>query len=205
MKKALIMKKALMLLCITLFAISCNNDEDSLQQEPDYSEFLANDVLQIEATFNNSNFNWVLDEENIQFFDGWFDLEDTETVVFAGLQELGTGSPYNNMFVIYSPIFDYTNSEEIDLVFDPGMKELGTLDNQFSFRMFFNDVEYNSCDENSGYELEVLQRSNVYTFGDSDYIDVWFRIDGLDFGQCVENSISAQLSNALFKVKFGLR
>ncbi|NND26134.1 MAG: hypothetical protein HKO80_08485 [Flavobacteriaceae bacterium] len=196
------MRKLLFLSILCLSLSHCAKDD--APNEIDYSEFFADDNVRIAGEFNGQALSWVYGEDYGKNFGGCIYTETNIVYNKSGMREINNEIPSEdrNQFRIITPEYDIDDESQNASVFATSQKGMGALYEGFRFTMTINGIEYESCDNPTEYELEVLKRSENQPWGEDHIFQVWFRIGNLMLNECGNETNVAELKNVFFVVDF---
>ncbi len=196
--------KAITILCTALLftlVMQCDPEEDNLAPPIDL-DVLNDDTVRIFGDFNGQPFVWVYGEGYGLNRGHCIYIENSDVFASAGMSK-SNGTVNDNRFRLKTPMFNLLSEVEVADVFEPGTKFFGPELDGFKLTMTIDGVAYESCDLPSNYELEVLQRGPMTTYGlDEELFTVWFRLNQLDLGECSNLGQTALLENVVMVLQF---
>lgn len=194
------MKKVILFVLMLNF-IGCSSDDDH-EANIDYSYFLNSTQPQFKGKINDTQLFWdsksnkYLVNSSYIFPNG--DSEDPNRFLrFVLFEDNG-----NNEIVVTAPIYDTSSEIEFEEVFGIGVKKIGDLNSNFHIRILKNDTDYEICNSDANYNIEILKTEEIISMSTQPSIlKVWFKIDNIKLNNCNPDT-NDELNNGLVIAQF---
>jgi hypothetical protein len=171
------MKKALLILVLSLVLINCKKEDNLISV--DYTPYLSVKTPSFVGTTDKYSFWWKYGFNTYQMNSGYdigkpfYDPLDSDRVLFFGL----VAENSTNYFRIITPKFDSTSNDDYNALFSLGKKSVGNLFSDYHIQIQINDQFYNS--DNLNNEIEILKTEKFIDESGKNSLLVWFKYDSI--------------------------
>lgn len=87
-------------------------------------------------------------------------------------------------------------------MFGIGVKKIGDLNSNFHIRILKNDRDYEICNSDANYNIEILKTEEIISMSTQPSIlKVWFKIDNIKLNNCNLDT-NDELNNGLVIAQF---
>ena len=188
--------KRILILLLTISLISCSNDDETQNAQPNYSAFLNNRTPSLMGKLNSQSFSWKFGWNEYQMSTGYDNgngvcsITDPVRILMFGLST----DDASTQLTFITPKMDTSNQNEVKSVLSVGEKQFGDIYNKFQFRILKNNNFY-IINPNTNQKLEILKTEEFLNYDNIKHMLVWIKIDNLELENSNQSGEKIQLKD----------
>lgn len=188
--------KRILILLLTISLISCSNDDETQNAQPNYSAFLNNRTPSLTGKLNSQSFSWKFGLNEYQMSTGYDNgngvcsITDPVRILMFGLST----DDASTQLTFITPKMDTSNQNEVESVLSVGEKQFGDIYNKFQFRILKNNNFY-IINPNTNQKLEILKTEEFLNYDNKKHMLVWIKIDNLELENSNQSGEKIQLKD----------
>ena len=188
--------KRILILLFTISLISCSNEDEMQNPQPNYTTFLNNRTPSLKGMLNSQYINWEYGWGEYQMSTGYDNgngvcsVTDPVRILMFGLST----DDASTQLTFITPKMDTSNQNEVQSVLSVGEKQFGDLYNKFQFRILKNNTFYIN-NPNTNQKLEILKTEEFLNYDNTKHMLVWIKIDNLELENSNQSGEKIQLKN----------
>lgn len=188
--------KRILILLLTISLVSCSNDDEQQNTQPNYTSFFNKRTPSLSGKLNSQPINWEFgyDYQMTTGFDngnGVCSPTDPVRILFFGLTD---NNDVSNQIYLVTPKMDTSNQNEVQNVLSIGEKQFGDFYNKFHFRILKNNNIYVN-NPNTNQKLEILKTEEFLNYDNKKHMLVWIKIDNLELENSNQSGEKIQLKD----------